>query len=236
MALLANQLVTMKLTWDRFGFNEPDPKERLQAILGQHLPEELFGTVRVVAMSREPGYAMMFAVETSLGDAAGPISLPLETIRQIQKQYGDKTVHVVRWSDDAESLIRNALYAARVDTVLLYDMIGRAIVLVQDDQLSLAAGPRGQAARLASKLCGWDIEIMTANKLELQVRRAKSDFRELEWIADELAVNLAEQGFLSYDDLSVIDPHALMRIGNLRAEQAEAIVRQAEAKAEEDSQ
>ena len=115
-------------------------------------------------------------------------------------------------------------------------MLGRAIVLVQDDQLSLAVGPRGQIARLASKLCDWDLEIMTANKLELQIRWAKSHFRELEGMADELAANLVEHGFLSYDDLSVIDPDALMRMGRLSAEQAETIVRQAEAKAEEDSE
>ena len=60
--------------------------------------------------------------------------------------------------------------------VLLCDMIGRAIVLVREDQLSLAIGRRGQNVRLASKLCGWDIEIMTSDELEEQIDRAVAGF------------------------------------------------------------
>lgn len=237
MESFGTQVDAMKWTRDEFGFNEsrPDPTERLQAILREHLPEE-FGAVRVVAVSREPGYTMLFAVEASPGDATEPVSLPLETITRIQTEFGDQTVQVIRWSDDPKTLIRNALYAARVDTVLLYNMIGRAIVLVQDDQLPLAVGPRGRTVRLASKLCRWDIEIMTADKLELQIRRATSGFRELEGMTDELAENLVEQGFLSYDDLSVVGPDALMRIGQLSAKEADAIIGQAETKAEKDQE
>jgi hypothetical protein len=71
----------MKWTWDRFGFigfNEPRPAptERLETILREHLPEALFGTVRVVTMAREPGYVMMCAVKTSTGDPAAPIFVP----------------------------------------------------------------------------------------------------------------------------------------------------------------
>ncbi len=60
-------------------------------------------------------------------------------------------------------LIPNSLQPAEVEQVLLCDMIGRAIALVREDQLSQAIGRYGQNVRLASKLCGWDIEIMTAD-------------------------------------------------------------------------
>ena len=59
-------------------------------------------------------------------------------------------------------------------------MIGRAIVLVQEDQLSLAIGRRGQNVRLASKLCGWDIEIMTGGELEEQIERAVMGFSQID--------------------------------------------------------
>ena len=86
----------------------------------------------------------------------------------------------MRWSDNPEVLIPNALQPADVEQVLLCDMIGRAIVLVKEDQLSLAIGRRGQNVRLASKLCGWDIEIMTADELDEQINRAVAGFSELE--------------------------------------------------------
>ena len=94
-------------------------------------------------------------------------------------------------------------------------MMGRAIVLVHEDQLSLAIGRRGQNVRLASKLCRWDIEIMTREELEEQIERAVVGFSELEGVEDELAEMLVGEGFLSYDDLSVIEPPDLMEMGYL---------------------
>jgi len=104
-------------------------------------------------------------------------------------------------------------------------------VLVGEDQLSLAIGRRGQNVRLASKLCGWDIEIMTADELEQQIDRAVSGFSSLEGVTEELSQKLVEQGFLSYDDLSVIEPDELMEMGGLTEEQVQSIVEQAEQKA-----
>ena len=69
-------------------------------------------------------------------------------------------------------LIPNALQPAEVEEVILCQMLGRAIVLVREDQLSLAIGRRGQNVRLASKLCGWDIEIMTQEELDESIDRA----------------------------------------------------------------
>lgn len=137
----------------------------------------------------------------------------------------------MRWSDDPEVLIPNSLQPAEVEQVLLCDMIGRAIVLVREDQLSLAIGRRGQNVRLASKLSGWDIEIMTADELEEQIERAVSGFCELEGMTEELAQSLVEQGYLSYDDLEVIEPDALQEMGGLTEEQVELIVNQAEIRA-----
>src|SRR5262249_30118429 len=118
----------------------------------------------------------------------------------------------------------------------LCEMLGRAIVLVREDQLSLAIGRRGQNVRLGSKLCGWDIEIMTREELDEQLDRAVAGFCSIDGLDENLAGKLVEEGFLSYDDLSVIEPDALMEMGNLSMEQVEHIVEQAEAKALEAEQ
>jgi N utilization substance protein A len=117
--------------------------------------------------------------------------------------------------------------------VILCPKIGRAIVLVREDQLSLAIGRRGQNVRLASKLCGWDIEIMTQEELEDQAVRAMEHFGQIEGVTDELADKLVGEGYLSYDDLSVIEPDELMALGGMTEEEVEHIVEQAEQKAEE---
>ena len=130
-------------------------------------------------------------------------------------------------------MIPNALQPAEVDEVILCQMMGRAIVLVREDQLSLAIGKRGQNVRLASKLCTWDIEIMTQGELEQQIDRAVQGYCQLKGVDEELANRLVGEGYLSYDDLSVIEPSDLMEMGGLNEEQVDAIVEQADALAQE---
>jgi N utilization substance protein A len=110
-------------------------------------------------------------------------------------------------------------------------MLGRGIVLVREDQLSLAIGRRGQNVRLASKLCGWDIEIMTREELDQQIERAIAGFSSIEGLDESVAERLVGEGFLSYDDLSVIEPEDLMEMGGLTAEQVDTIVAEAEVRA-----
>jgi N utilization substance protein A len=133
-------------------------------------------------------------------------------------------------------LIPNALQPAVVEQVLLCDMIGRAIVLVQEDQLSLAIGRRGQNVRLASKLCGWDIEIMTGRELEEQIERAVAGFSQIEGITEDVAQALVEQGYLSYDDLSVIEPDVFVEMSGLSEQEVDRIVEMAETMAEQAEQ
>ena len=127
-----------------------------------------------------------------------------------------------------QQLIPNALQPSEVDEVILCQMIGKAIVLVREDQLSLAIGRRGQNVRLASKLCGWDIEIMTREELDSEIERAVAGYSELDGVEPSLAERLVGEGFLTYDELSVIEPDALMSMGNLTEEQVQHIVDQAE--------
>jgi len=154
-------------------------------------------------------------------------------IKNIVDELAGERIDIVRWNDDMQVLIPNALQPAEVEEVILCHMLGRAIVLVREDQLSLAIGRRGQNVRLASKLCGWDIEIMTREELDEQIEQAVAGFSQLDGVDENLSEKLVGEGFLSYDDLSVIEPDALMEMGGLTEEQVQAIVAQAEVKAEE---
>ena len=143
-------------------------------------------------------------------------------IKNIVDELAGERIDIVRWSDDLQVLIPNALQPAEVEEVILCQMLGRAIVLVREDQLSLAIGRRGQNVRLASKLCGWDIEIMTREELDESIERAVVGFSALEGVDESLSERLVGEGFLSYDDLSIIEPDALMEMGELTEEQADA--------------
>ncbi len=206
----------------------------VQRLFEQEIPEIADGVIKVNAISREPGYRSKVAVSSSdqRVDCVGAcVGMRGNRIKNITSELAGERIDIVRWSDDPLVLIPNALQPAEAEQVLLCDMIGRAIVLVREDQLSQAIGRHGQNVRLASKLCGWDIEIMTADELEEQIQRAVSSYMELEGMTEELASRLVEQGYLSYDDLSVIEPDMLMEMGDLTAEQVDALVNQAEERA-----
>src|SRR5439155_12462799 len=117
---------------------------------------------------------------------------------------------------------------AQIEEVFLYPRLGRAIVLVKEDQLSLAIGRRGQNVRLASKLVGWDIEIMTHDELNEGIEKAEGWFSQVPGITAELVEAFIEEGFLSYDDLTFLEPAQLAELAGVTEEQAEEIIAFAE--------
>jgi N utilization substance protein A len=203
----------------------------VQRLFEQEIPEIADGVIEVRAMAREPGYRSKVAVSSSDSrvDCVGAcVGVRGNRIKNIVDELGGERIDIVRWSDDMQVLIPNALQPAEVEEVILCSMLGRAIVLVREDQLSLAIGRRGQNVRLASKLCGWDIEIMTREELDEQIERAVTGFSSIEGVDEALADRLVGEGFLSYDDLSVIEPDALMEMGSLTQEQVDTITAIAE--------
>ena len=208
----------------------------VQRLFEQEIPEIAEGVIEIKAVAREPGYRTKVAVSSmdQRVDCVGAcVGVRGNRIKNIVDELSGERIDIVRYSDDMLVLIPNSLQPAEVDEVILCQMLGRAIVLVREDQLSLAIGRRGQNVRLGSKLCGWDIEIMTREELDEQIEQAVAGYASLEGVEDELAEKLVGEGFLSYDDLSVIEPDALMEMGELSAEEVDKIVAQAEAKAEE---
>lgn len=208
----------------------------VQRLFEQEIPEIADGVIEIRAMAREPGYRSKVAVISSDNriDCVGAcVGVRGNRIKNIVDELSGERIDIVRWDEDLEVLIPNALQPAEVDQVILCKMLGRAIALVQEDNLSLAIGRRGQNVRLASKLSGWDIEIMTQEELAENIDRAIEGFSRIEGLEMEVAEKLVEEGFLSYDDLSIIEPDDLMAMGGLTAEQVDSIVEQSEALAEE---
>ena len=203
----------------------------VKRLFEQEIPEINDGVISINAISREPGHRSKVAVSSidakvdCVGACVGVRGNRIKTI--IEELHGER-IDIVRFDEDPQVLIPNSLQPAEVDEVILCQMLGRAIVLVREDQLSLAIGKRGQNVRLGSKLCGWDIEIMTQEELEQQIDKAVTGFCVIKDIDDELANRLVGEGYLSYDDLSVIEPDDLMEMGGLTAEQVDQIVEKAD--------
>ncbi|MGB2609115.1 MAG: transcription termination factor NusA [Isosphaeraceae bacterium] len=201
------------------------------------IPEIADQIIAIRALAREAGYRSKVAVtsiDTKIDAVGACVGVRGTRIKNIVDELGGERIDIVRWNESLQVLIPNALQPAEIDEVMLCHLLGRAIVLVRDDQLSLAIGRRGQNVRLASKLVGWDIEIMTAEELDEVIDKAVKAFEKIAGVETELAERLVEQGILSYDDLSVMEIADLVNtIEGLSEEQATEIVARAEVLAEE---
>ena len=111
--------------------------------------------------------------------------------------------------------------------VRFYDSIGRAIVTVDAPN----HGTTPDDARLATKKSGWDVDVYTAASLEQARRKAVREFACLNGVTVDLARALIEQGYLTFEDLSVIDPDTLAQLGGIDMQMVDAIIEQAESKA-----
>ncbi len=129
-------------------------------------------------------------------------------------------------------MIPNALAPAEIEEVQIYPRMGRAIVLVREDQLSLAIGKRGQNVRLASKLVGIDIEIMTFDELTEEIDNAESNLSTIPGLSETMVDSLIEEGYFSFDDLSVIEPDDLMELTSMTEDQCAEVIAYAEQQAE----
>jgi transcription termination/antitermination protein NusA len=150
----------------------------VQRLFEKEIPEIEDRTIKIERVTREAGYRTKVAVSSidSRVDCVGAcVGVRGSRIKNIVEELGGvERIDIVRWNDSLQVLIQNALQPATIEEVFLYDKLQRAIVLVNEDQLSLAIGRRGQNQRLASKLVDWDIEIMTLDELNTAIDKAES--------------------------------------------------------------
>jgi transcription termination/antitermination protein NusA len=203
----------------------------VKALFEEEIPEIEERIIDIRAVAREAGYRSKVAV-TSIDlkvDAVGAcVGVRGSRIKNVIEELNGERIDIVRWNDALQVLIPNALQPAQISEVFTYARLGRAIVLVTDDQLSLAIGRRGQNVRLASKLVGWDIEIMTHDELGEALERAERWFGQLPHASAELTGALIEEGFLSYNDITCTDAAGLAEFSGLNEEQSDEVVMYAE--------
>lgn len=140
------------------------------------VPEIEEGIVEVRGIAREAGHRTKVAVMSN-DEAVDPVGACVgpggQRARSVQKELHTQElerIDIVRWSDEPESLVGNALSPAKVSDVFLYPDDGTALVIVPDYQLSLAIGREGQNARLAARLTGWRIDIKSESQFAEEQR------------------------------------------------------------------
>ncbi|MEI7876815.1 MAG: transcription termination factor NusA, partial [Planctomycetota bacterium] len=183
--------------------------------------------IEIKALAREPGQRCKVAVASvdSKVDAKGAcIGVRGSRIRNIVDEVNGEKIDIVLWNESSQVLISNAVRPAAVDEVSLCFELGRATIIVREDQLSLAIGKRGQNVRLAARLTGWDIDILTPTEFAKGLEILGETLRPLEGVNDEMLDKIGALGMISVFDIEEIGPQILTEELGITDELADIMV------------
>jgi len=191
------------------------------------VPEVAERVIEIKAIAREAGYRTKVAVSSidSKVDAVGAcVGVRGSRIKNIVDELGGEKIDIVRWNESSQILIQNALKPAEVQEIALGLELGKATVVVAEDQLSLAIGKRGQNVRLASRLTGWDIDILTPAEHNRNLEVMEQTLKKIEGVDDVLIDKFIALGCVSVADIDELGPEPLVENLEISPELAERIV------------
>lgn len=191
------------------------------------VPEVAERIIEVKAMAREPGHRTKIAVSSidSKVDAVGAcVGVRGSRIKNIVDELGGEKIDIVRWNESSQILIQNALKPAEVVEISLCFELGRATVVVNEDQLSLAIGKRGQNVRLAARLTNWDVDILTPAEFTKGLDTMEDTLKEIEGITEEQIDRLAALGVISVFDIEEVGLDYLIESLQCTQDQAQQMV------------
>src|SRR5213083_108346 len=201
--------------------------ELIRRLFEREVPEVGERTIELKALAREPGHRTKIAVSSidSKVDAVGAcVGVRGRRIKNIVDELGGEKIDIVRWNESSQILISNALKPAEVAEVSLCFELGRATVVVNEDQLSLAIGKRGQNVRLAARLTGWDIDILTPEEFNKGLEIMSQTLQTVEGITEEMVDKIIALGLIDVRDIDEVGTGPLMEELGLDEEMAQRIV------------
>jgi len=195
-----------------------DP-ELVIKLFEQEVPEVSDGTVKIVAIAREPGVRTKVAVQSSNPDVdpvGACVGMKGSRVQMIVREFENEKIDIVPYSANPVTFITSALNPAKILSVKTHPENGEADVLVARGNLSLAIGKRGQNARLAARLSGWKINIKGEEETEAQaaaeeIRRRYLDdlLRQITDLTDAQRDTIGKSSYNSVERLAAAQTIAI---------------------------
>lgn len=211
-------------------------EKMLAKLLEVEVPEIYDGNIKIMAIARDPGSKAkiaVFASDSSIDAVGSCVGVRGSRIKSITNELNGEKIDVLLWSNDPAQFVINSMTPATISKVVIDEDKRRVELVVPADQLSIAIGRRGQNVRLASKLTGWNIDVMTD---EQESKRRSEEFTNTTAILMEglgleevLAQLLTAEGFASIEQVAVTDISALANIESIGIELATELQSRAQA-------
>jgi transcription termination/antitermination protein NusA len=207
--------------------------EFLAKLFQMEVPEMAEGIVRVMGVSREPGFRAKIAVSSSESDVdpvGACVGMKGSRVQNVVQELQGERIDIVTWSPDPAKYVYNALAPAHVSMVMADEDNRSLLVVVPNDQLSLAIGRQGQNVRLASKLIGWRIDVKSEQRYANLADPGYQSLLGLRGVDETLADQLLGKGIYSSGVLAEKTINDLMVIRSIDEAFAQALVDEAKTK------
>ncbi len=197
------------------------------------VPEIYEKIVEIKAVAREPGSRSKIAVASAdarVDPVGACVGVKGSRVQNVVRELGNERIDIVHWNPDPAIFVSNALSPAKVKHSDVYPEEKKVRVVVDDDQLSLAIGKSGQNARLAAKLTGWKIDILSQSRyaqLMEKERLLAVSIDQLPGIGPKLAEKLRSAGIETLYDLQDKKVEELTSIPGIGRQRAESILARA---------
>src|SRR5437870_6188151 len=216
--------------------------ELLERLFEMEVPEIYDGTVVIKSCVREPGERAKIAVvsnERDVDPVGACVGMKGSRVQAIIRELRGEKIDIIEWSEEPSVFAANSLSPAKVNQVRITDIENRQMeVIVNEDQLSLAIGKRGQNVRLATKLVGWNIDIRSEEELKKEVTEAMGamiasgapvPISAIEGVSAQQTDALAEHGINDIDGLANTSVDDLVEFLDVSLDEAEKMLEAARA-------
>jgi N utilization substance protein A len=211
-------------------------EELLKRLFEMEVPEIYDETVVIKSAVREPGDRAKIAVmsnEKDVDPVGACVGMKGSRVQAIIKELRGEKIDIIEWSDEPSVFAANALSPAKVSQVRITHLDSRLMeVIVGEDQLSLAIGKKGQNVRLATKLVGWDIKIVSEELLKKEIAQQMGrmmasgeavPITALEGVTSSQADTLAQKGIKDVEALAAASVDDLVDFLDISLDAAEGI-------------
>ncbi len=179
------------------------------------VPEILDGNIEIKSAAREPGQRAKIAVFTSdreIDPVGACVGMKGSRVQNVVNELQGEKIDIVRWNSDIETFARAALAPSEISNIQVDHANYSMDVVVEEDQLSLAIGRRGQNVRLAAMLTGYKINIISKTKLQEKIKKAVESLMQIVSVSDARAQMMVQNGIMSIADLAAMDAETLAGI------------------------
>ncbi|MDY0059115.1 MAG: transcription termination factor NusA [Myxococcota bacterium] len=199
----------------------------LLKLFEMEVPEIYEGIVRIESAAREPGGRSKIAVgsrDSDVDPVGACVGMKGSRVQAVVQELRGEKIDIIPFDRDPVRFVINAIQPAEVVKVVMDEENGTMELVVPDDQQSLAIGKKGQNVRLAAKLTGWKLDIISETKaLELE-QRTRETMLGIEGMSDDLVEDFFRLGYTSLEVIAETEPSELANIPGLSADDARRIV------------